>query len=306
MRILFMGTPDFAVPSLRALVEAGHEMVGVFTQPDKPQNRGMKLMAPPVKEFALARDIPVFQPEKVKDGNALAIIKTLTPQMIVVAAYGRILPKEILDYPPLGCINVHSSLLPKYRGAAPIHWAILKGERESGVTIMHMAEELDAGDIISQAKTPIDPAETVGDLHDRLAQLGADLLVQTVKEIEGGTALRSPQDHAAATYAPMLTRALSQMDFTRSARALHDQVRGLTPWPGTTAQIRGLSFKVWKARVLPEKTEKAPGTLLFADDRGLALACGEGSVLLLTEIQGEGKRRMAVGDYLRGNPLPPE
>ena len=184
MKILFMGTPDFAVPSLQALLDAGHDITAVFTQPDKPKNRGMKLQAPPVKELAVAHGIPVYQPVKLRDGTAMEIIRQHNPELIVVAAYGRILPNDILDFPTCGCINVHSSLLPKYRGAAPIHWAILQGEEKSGVTIMHMAEELDAGDIISQSETPIDPMETVGELHDRLATMGAALLVQTVEAIQ--------------------------------------------------------------------------------------------------------------------------
>ena len=213
MKILFMGTPDFAVPSLQALIEAGHEIVGVFTQPDKPKNRGMKLLPTPVKVVALEHDIPVFQPTKLRDGTALETIQSLAPELIVVAAYGRILPQEILDYPKLGCINVHSSLLPKYRGSAPIHWAILNGDAESGVTIMNVVLELDAGDIISQAVTPIDPDETVETLHDRLADMGAKLLVDTVVSIENGTATRTPQQAELVTHAPMLSRPLTGFSY---------------------------------------------------------------------------------------------
>ena len=222
-----MGTPDFAVPSLAALLEGGHEICGVFTQPDRPKDRGMKLQASPVKEFAIAHDLPVYQPVKMRDGTALAQIQALAPELIVVAAYGRILPEEILQAPRLGCINVHSSLLPKYRGAAPINWAILNGERETGVTIMYMAPELDAGDIIAQRATPIGPDETAPELFQRLAGLGAELLGEVVAAMEQGPAPRTPQDGAQATYAPMLGRELSPMDWTRSAQALHDQVRGL-------------------------------------------------------------------------------
>lgn len=303
MKILFMGTPDFAVPSLKALMEAGHTLVGVFTQPDRPKNRGMKLQAPPVKELAIQHNIPVYQPEKLKDGSALEIIRGLEPELIVVAAYGRILPKEILDYPQLGCINVHSSLLPKYRGAAPIHWAILNGETESGVTIMHMAEELDAGDIISQTKTPIDPEETVEALHDRLALLGAALLVQTIEEIGKGAATRTPQDAAQVSFAPMLSRALSPMDWTRSALELHNQVRGLVPWPAAVAEFSGARCKIWKTKVLDESSQQPCGTILSASNAGIKMACGGGSVLLIEELQTEGKRRMSAADYLRGNPL---
>jgi len=303
MKVLFMGTPDFAVPSLKCLLGAGYEVVGVFTQPDRPKNRGMKLQAPPVKEFALQHDIPVFQPEKLKDGTAASIIRELNPDLIVVAAYGRILPKEILDFPELGCINVHSSLLPKYRGAAPIHWAILKGEEESGVTIMHMAEELDAGDIISQKKTMIDSDETVEVLHDRLALLGAELLIETILEILKGTAKRTQQDKDFVSYAPMLSRDLSPMNWTHSAQALHNQVRGLIPWPSAVTEFSGVRCKILKTKVLQETSEEPAGTVLEAGNAGIKVACGGGSVLLIEELQPEGKRRMSAADYLRGNPL---
>lgn len=304
MRILFMGTPDFAVPSLRALVEAGHTVCGAFTQPDKPKNRGMKLLPTPVKEFCLAHEIPVFQPVKLRDGTALAQIRELAPELIVVAAYGRILPDDILEYPAKGCINVHSSLLPRYRGAAPINWAILNGDRESGVTIMHMATELDAGDIISQAATPIDPDETVEALHDRLAGLGAELLVQTVARIEAGTAVRTPQDPEKVSFAPMLSRELSPMDWTRPARALHDQVRGLIPWPAAVAELGGVRCKVYATKVDAQTTAKEPGTVVQADKKGLKIACGGGTVLEICELQPDGKKRMAASAFLLGRPIP--
>ena len=304
MKILFMGTPDFAVPSLEALIAAGHALVGVFTQPDKPKNRGMKLQPPPVKVCALAHDLSVWQPEKLKDGTALEIIQDLAPDLIVVAAYGRILPQEILDAPKYGCINVHSSLLPKYRGAAPIHWAILNGERETGVTIMNMALALDAGDILSQIATPIDPEETVEGLHDRLAGLGAELLVKTIPTIENGTAAPVPQDEALATYAPMLSRALSPMDFTRPARQLHDQVRGLVPWPAAVTELNGVRCKVLATAVPDETTGKAPGAVIAADKKALKLACGQGTVLEIKELQADGGKRMKAVDYLRGHPIP--
>jgi methionyl-tRNA formyltransferase len=304
MRILFMGTPDFAVPSLRALVEAGHTLCGAFTQPDKPKNRGMKLQPTPVKEYCLTNNIPVFQPEKLRDGTALEQIRALKPELIVVAAYGRILPEDILNEPPLGCINVHSSLLPRYRGAAPINWAVLNGDRETGVTIMHMAKELDAGDIIAQASTPIDPDETVETLHDRLALLGAQLLVETVEKIRAGTAARTPQDAAQVTYAPMLSRELSPMDWSKPARALHDQVRGLIPWPTAVAQLGGVRCKVFATAVCPETTSAAPGTVVQADKRGLKIACGGETILELREIQPDGKKRMAAAAFLQGHPIP--
>lgn len=303
MKILFMGTPAFALPSLQALVEAGHELLGVYTQPDKPKNRGMKLQAPPVKVYALEQGIPVFQPEKLRDGTALAHIQSMAPTLIVVAAYGRILPRAILDVPTLGCINVHSSLLPKYRGAAPIHWAILNGERESGVTIMHMAEALDAGDIIAQGSTPIDPNETVGDLHDRLAQMGAALLLDTVRDFEQGVFRRIPQNETEVSLAPMLSRELSALDWTRPARKLHDQVRGLTPWPAATTILAGKNCKISKTSVLDEQSQARPGTVLRADKEGIRMACGENTVLLLEEVQAEGKRRMSAAEFANGNPM---
>lgn len=303
MRILFMGTPDFAVPSIRALVEAGHTICGAFTQPDKPKNRGMKLQPTPVKEFCLAHDIPVFQPTKLRDGTALEQIQKLTPELIVVAAYGRILPDDILNYPVKGCINVHSSLLPKYRGAAPINWAILNGDKESGVTIMHMATELDAGDIISQVTTPIAPNETVETLHDRLADLGAQLLVETVKDIELGKATRTAQDPEQVSFAPMLSRELSPMDWSKSAQALHDQVRGLIPWPAAVTELGGVRCKVFSTLVCDQTVSKEPGTVVQADKRGLKVACGDGTVLEVCELQPDGKKRMAATAFLLGHPI---
>lgn len=300
-----MGTPDFAVPSLAALLEAGHEVCGVFCQPDKPVGRHQnKLQAPPVKQFALSKDIPVFQPVKLRDGTALAQLKELAPELIVVAAYGRILPDDILALPPKGCINVHSSLLPKYRGAAPINWAVINGDAETGVTIMHMATELDAGDIIDQVSTPIDPDETVEAVHDRLAALGGELLVKVVGEIAAGTAKRTPQNHEKATLAPMLSRALSPIDWTRPAKAIHDQVRGLVPWPATSTDILGGGVvKVYAVTETGETTGKAPGTILAAGNPGIDVACGDGKVIRITELQAPGSRRMAAADYLRGHPL---
>ena len=303
VRILFMGTPDFAVASLSALLAAGHEVCGVFTQPDKPKNRGMKLQASPVKEFALAHDIPVFQPVKMRDGEAMGYIRDLDPELIVVAAYGRILPDDILDYPVHGCINVHSSLLPRYRGAAPINWAILNGDRTTGVTIMHMAAELDAGDIILQGETDIGPDETAPELFDRLAALGGGLLVEAVGQIERGEAARTPQTASEVTYAPMLGRELSPMDWTKPAQTLHDQVRGLLPWPCATAEFGGVRCKVFSTAVLDGTTDLKPGTVAEAGKDGIVMACGGGSLLRVRELQPDGKKRMAAADFLRGHPL---
>lgn len=302
MRILFMGTPEFAVASLRRLVEDGHEICGVFTQPDKPKNRGHKLMFSPVKEYALTQNLPVYQPLKMRDGEAEALVKQLAPELIVVAAYGKILPEEILNTPPYGSINVHSSLLPKYRGAAPINWAILDGEAETGVSIMYMAKELDAGDIISAAETPIDPDEDALTLTNRLAELGADTLSRTVQALAAGTAGRTRQDESAVTFAPMLSRELSPMDFTRPARSLHDQVRGLQPWPCAVTELSGATVKVYRAAV-GGAAKAAPGTIVRADKTGIEIACGDGRTLRILELQPQNGKRMAVASYLAGHPV---
>lgn len=302
MKILFMGTPEFAVPSLKALREAGHQLVGVFCQPDKPRSR-MKVTACPVKEYALSQNIPVFQPVKLRDGEAMATVEALAPDLIVVAAYGRILPDEMLAYPRLGCVNVHSSLLPKFRGAAPINWAILTGERETGVTIMHMAHDLDAGDIILQRATPIHPDETAEALYARLAELGGQLVTEAVAALEAGTATRTPQDESKATLAPMLSKELSPMDFSRPAQSLHDQVRGLYPWPAAVTQLDGLRCKVLKTALTGETTAKTPGSVVQADKKGLKLACGDGKVLELVTLQPDGKKAMPATAFLQGHPI---
>lgn len=296
-----MGTPDFAVPSLEALLGAGHTVCGVFTQPDKPKNRGMKLQPTPVKECALSHGIPVFQPVKLRDGTALEQIRALAPELIVVAAYGRILPQDILDCPPKGCINVHSSLLPRYRGAAPINWAILNGDGETGVTIMHMAAALDAGDIIAQAYAPIGSDETAPELTARLAELGGALLAETVARIEAGTAERIPQEEEQATLAPMLGKELSPLDFSRSAQALHDQVRGLIPWPAATARVGGVRCKIFATAA--ERGSGGPGTVLEAGKNGILIACGGDTALRILELQPDGGKRMRAADYLRGHPV---
>ena len=305
MRIVFMGTPDFAVPSLEALVTAGHEVCGVFSQPDKPVGRHQNRLRPtPVKAAALAHGIPVFQPESLRDGGAVNVLRELAPELIVVAAYGRILPREILDLPPKGCINVHSSLLPRYRGAAPIHWAVVNGDRETGVTIMKVVPELDAGDILGQVSTPIDPEETVEAVHDRLAALGGELLAGVVEEIAAGTVRAIPQDPALVTFAPMLSRALSSIDWSRSAAEIHNQVRGLVPWPAASTDIfGGDTVKVFSVTETGVQTAKAPGTVVCAGKEGIDVACGDGRVLRILELQAPGSRRMPAADYLRGHPI---
>ena len=302
MRILFMGTPAFAVASLRHLADEGHELCGVFTQPDKPKNRGMKLTFSPVKEFALSRDLPVYQPLKMRDGEALEIVRGLAPELIVVAAYGKILPEDILCLPKYGSINVHSSLLPKYRGAAPINWAILNGETETGVSIMYMAKELDAGDVIRMIKTAIGPDEDAAELTARLAELGAEALLETIPELESGTASRTPQDGGKSTYAPMLTRELSPVDWSQSSQSIHNQVRGLIPWPCAAAELQGKNFKLFHT-ITGGEISAAPGTILSAGKAGIEVACGDGRSLFLTELQAEGGKRMAAADYLRGHPI---
>ena len=304
MRIVFMGTPDFAVPSLERLIGDGYDIVGVFTQPDKPKNRGMKLTPSPVKVCAQAHGLPVFQPTSFKkEPEALETLKGLEPDLTVVAAFGQILPQAVLDVPRLGSINVHSSLLPRYRGAAPINWAILNGEEETGVTIMKMALALDAGDIISQVRTPIDPNETVEQLHDRLALLGADLLGETVPALARGTAVYTPQDDAQSNYAPMLSRELSPIDWNRSAKEIHNQVRGLIPWPAASAELGGTQFKIYTVEETGQDTGKEPGTVIATDKKGILMACGDGKVLRIVELQAPGKKRMKAADYLRGHPI---
>ena len=300
MRILFMGTPDFACPSLEGLYGAGYDICGVFTQPDKPKNRGMQLLPPPVKVLAQAHGTPVYQPKTLRDGAAVSLIQSLAPELIVVVAYGKILPKKILDLPPYGCINVHASLLPKYRGAAPIQWAVLNGERETGITIMHMAEGMDTGDMIAIRQTEIGPQETSGELFERLKDLGADLLAETIQTIADGTATRTPQDDTQATLAPMLNRDMSPVDWDQSADQIINQIRGLNPWPVATSVIADREFKFYAARKGPGRGQ--PGDVLSTGKDGLEIACGDGSVRI-TELQAPGKKRMDAGAYLRGNPL---
>lgn len=292
-----MGTPDFARTILARLVADGHEVCGVFTQPDKPRSRN-KVTPSPVKEYALTENIPVFQPVKMRDGTALELMKGLAPELTVVAAYGRILPAELLAVPPRGCINVHASLLPKYRGAAPINRAILNGETETGVTIMHMARECDTGDMILAKKQPIRPDETAEELFAELAALGADAISEAIAQIGNGTARRVPQDESQATYAPMLSRELSPIDWTRGSTQIIDQIRGLLPWPCAAANVCGESVKVFRALPLGE-TKDAPGTLCAAKG-GIEAACGDGRAILITELQPSGGKRMAASAFLNG------
>ena len=303
MKIVFMGTPDFAVPSLKALVEAGHDICGVFTQPDKPKNRGMKLQPTPVKVYALTQNIPVFQPIKMRNGEALAILKELSPELIVVAAYGKILPVDILELPPKGCINIHSSLLPKYRGSAPINWAILNGEDETGVSIQYMAVGVDTGDVIAYSTTQISLEENAQQLYDRLARMGAELICPVVTAIEQGTAAATPQDHTQASHAPMLSKELSPIDWSKNAREIHNQVRGLYPWPAAVAEIDGIRCKIIRTALTVDTTGKAAGSFVQADKKGLKIACGNGEVLEILDLQPDGKKAMPAAAFLAGHPI---
>ena len=302
MRVVFMGTPDIAATCLKRILEAGHDVVGVYTQPDRPKNRGMKLAFSPVKEVALAHGLPVFQPENFREEETVEALRSLCPDVVAVVAYGRILPQKVLDIPPLGCINIHASLLPAYRGSAPYQWAVLDGLTETGVTAMYLCREMDAGDIIDTAKTPIDPNETAGELLDRLAVLGAELLDQTLCSIRSGTACRIPQDSAKATYAPMLDKTMCPIDFEKTACQIHNHVRGMNPWPVATMQLQGQRFKVYETAVLAEDTAQQPGTVLGLTKTGLKMACGSGVIEIRT-LQAEGGKRMAAPDYFRGHPL---
>lgn len=300
MRVVFMGTPEIAATCLKQILQDGIQVVGVFTQPDRPKNRGMKLAFSPVKEVALANDLPVFQPETFRDPRAAEQLRALTPDAVAVVAYGRILPQEVLDIPPKGCINIHASLLPEYRGSAPYQWAVLDGKQETGVTAMYLCREMDAGDIIDMVKTPIGAEETAGELLDRLAELGAGLLSKTLKAMEQGDVAAMPQDGSRATYAPMLDKSMCPIDWNRTAEQIHAHVRGLNPWPVATMELSGKNFKVYSCTVVEGSGE--PGTVLGLTKTGLRIACGEGAIEVRT-LQAEGGKRMAAPDYFRGHPL---
>ena len=303
MRIVFMGTPDFASASLKKLIDEKFDVVGVFTQPDKPKGRGMELCASPVKELALENGLPVFQPAKMRDGTALTQIKALEPDILVVVAYGRILPDDILVVPKYGAINVHGSLLPKYRGAAPIQWAVLNGDKITGVTTMYLASEMDTGDIIYTAETEIGEYETSGELFDRLKDMGAELLVKTLRDIDAGTAPRTPQDHSKASYVTMLDKSICPIDWNKTPREVLKHIYGLQPWPVATMELEGKTVRVFAAKYTDGKTEKMPGAVVSTDKGGLEIACAGGETLLITELQAPGKKRMGAEDYLRGHQI---
>lgn len=298
MRVVFMGTPDFSVPALENIAKR-YEVVAVVTQQDRPKGRGHKMQYTPVKEKAIELEIPVYQPKRVKDPEFVDILKTLKPDVIVVIAFGQILSKEILELPKYGCINVHASLLPKYRGAAPIQWAVINGDKKSGVTTMYMAEGLDTGDIIDTSEIVLDEKETGGSLFDKLADLGGKLILNTLDKLETGTATRTRQDDARSTYAGKITKELGKIDFTKSAVEIERLIRGLNPWPSAFTYMDDKMLKIWNADVLEETVEEEPGTITEVNKKFIKVATGEG-YLLLKEIQLEGKKRMDVTSFLNG------
>lgn len=303
MRIVFMGTPDFAAASLQKLIDEKYDIAAVFTQPDKPRNRGMSLSFSPVKELALQNGLDVYQPTKLRDGSFTELLRSLKPDVLVVVAYGRILPEDALSVPTYGAVNVHSSLLPKYRGAAPVQWAVLNGDTVTGVSTMYLAPEMDTGDVIFTEKTEIGEFETSGELFDRLMVMGAELLHKTLRAIENGTAPRSKQDESQASYVTMLDKSMSPIDWSRSPREIVKHICGLQPWPVATTEIGGLTFRIFKAEYTDTVTDKAPGTMVAADKRGIEIACGGAHTLLITELQAPGKKRMRAADYLLGHPI---
>lgn len=298
MNIVFMGTPEFAVPCLDALLKAGHQVSAVFTQPDKPKGRGYKLTPPPVKELALQKNISVFQPTTLKDGVALEEIKKVNPDLIVVVAYGKILPKEILSFPKYGCVNVHASLLPKYRGAGPIQWSILNGEEETGVTTMYMAEGLDTGDMLEKEAIKIGENETADELHDRLSELGAKLIVSTVEKLENKEITPVKQNDQESSYAPMLSKELSLIDFKESAKKVHNLIRGLSSWPCANTFYEGKRLKIYRSEIVDLSGK--PGEIL--DDKRFIIACGDKAIRAIV-VQYEGSKKMSSEDFLRGKSL---
>ena len=302
MRVVFMGTPDISATCLEKIIADGFQVVGVYTQPDRPKNRGMKLFPSPVKEVALKAGIPVFQPQNFREDETVAELAALQPDVVAVVAYGRILPQRVLDIPKFGCINIHASLLPKYRGSAPYQWAVLNGEKVTGVTAMYLCREMDAGDMIAASETPIGENETAGELLDRLAVLGAKLLSETLTRFTQGPVEATAQDASLVTYAPMLDKSLCPIDWSKTAQQVHDHVRGLHPWPVATASLAGTDFKIHATRPLNIATDAAPGTILALTKKGLQVACGEGVVEIL-QLQAQGGKRMAAPDYFRGHPL---
>ena len=317
MRIVFMGTPDFSVPALKALVEVGHQVIAVVTQPDKPKGRGKEVQMTPVKIQAMEYGIPVYQPAKVREASVVEVLKGLEADAYVVIAFGQILPKAVLELPKYGCINIHASLLPKYRGAAPIQWCVIDGERETGITTMMMDVGLDTGDMLEKAVIPIEEKETGGSLHDKLSMAGGDLILSTLKKLEEGTLVRTPQTDEGTCYAKMLTKSLGDIDWNQGAVSIERLIRGLNPWPSAYTMWNGKTIKIWAADVIagreaaeflsesgvPAETGTAPGTVVCSDKRGLVVCTG-GGLLSIRELQMEGKKRMDTPAFLRGYPIP--
>lgn len=317
MRIVFMGTPDFSVPALKALVEAGHQVIAVVTQPDKPKGRGKEVQMTPVKIQAMEYGIPVYQPAKVREASFVEVLKGLEADAYVVIAFGQILPKAVLELPKYGCINIHASLLPKYRGAAPIQWCVIDGEGETGITTMMMDVGLDTGDMLEKAVIPIEEKETGGSLHDKLSMAGGDLILSTLKKLEEGTLVRTPQTDEGTCYAKMLTKSLGDIDWNQGAVSIERLIRGLNPWPSAYTMWNGKTIKIWAADVIagreaaeflsesgvPAETGTAPGTVVCSDKRGLVVCTG-GGLLSIRELQMEGKKRMDTPAFLRGYPIP--
>ena len=300
MRVVFMGTPDIAATCLKKIIADGFDVVGVYTQPDRPKGRGMKMVYSPVKEVALEHNLPVYQPENFKDPETVAQLAALQPDICAVVAYGQLLPQTVLDTPTRGCINIHASVLPAYRGSAPYQWAVLDGLKETGVTAMYLCRKMDAGDIIDVSKTPIGEDETAGELLDRLAVLGADLLSKTLSRFAAGDVPATTQDEALVTYAPMLDKSMCPIDWTKTAQQIHDHVRGLHPWPVATAELGGKRFKIHATAVVEGSGEA--GQILGLTKTGLKIACGQGAIEIRS-LQAEGGKRMAAPDYFRGHPL---
>jgi len=300
MRIIFMGTPDFSVPTLEALVASEHEVAAVVTQPDKPKGRGKEIHMSPVKECALKHNIPVYQPVRARDEAFVEEMRTLKPDAMVVIAFGQILPKSLLDLPKYGCVNIHASLLPKYRGAAPIQWAVINGDEETGITTMMMDVEMDTGDMLEKTVVKLNPDETGGSLFDRLSLLGGDLILSTLSKLEKGEITPQPQDHAQATYVKKISKSMGDIDWTMDAVSIERLVRGLNPWPSAFTRWNGKMLKIWEAKVLPNLETKAPcGSVISASDEGLKIQTGNG-VLCVTSLQLEGKKRMDTAAFLRG------
>ena len=301
MRIVFMGTPEFAVPCLQKLIDCGHEVCGVFTQPDKPQGRKMIMTPPPVKQLALEHGIPVYQPEKMRDGTALEMLREANPELVIVVAYGKILPKDILELPRYGCINIHASLLPELRGAAPIQWSVINGCKKTGVTSMQMDEGLDTGDMLIKGEIEIGENDTAGEMHDKLSVLGADILEKTIDLLLKNELAPEKQDHEKFTYAPILSKELSPIDWNLSAQEIHNKIRGLCPWPSACAMLNGKKVKIHKSILVADKGASAGE--IVQNNKHLVVSCGDGKCIEILNLQAEGKKAMSADDFMRGNAL---